>query len=155
MTQYGRYGYQGAPTSRDERSSGPVFALMRAWAVGILILLTSQYLQVTFIYEPLVGPQGTRSFGAALLLVHLPNAVCIGLATWAAARVHPEPHRHRTAQHWSAAFVVPAVGQLLSLAIQWDRISVGGIGFWMSNAALLTGCAVGFLLDRLPERSGR
>ncbi|MGC0205945.1 hypothetical protein [Streptomyces levis] len=124
-------------------------ALVRSWAVGIVVLVVAEYLQMTLVYGPLVGPEGVGSFGAALALVHLPNLVCVVLATWAAARVHPEPWREMPARHLVAACTVPAAAQVLLLALRPDVLDLAGPAFWMSTGVLLAGCAAGLLLDRL------
>ncbi|MFE0471276.1 MULTISPECIES: hypothetical protein [unclassified Streptomyces] len=124
-------------------------ALVRSWAVGIVVLVVAEYLQMTLVYGPLVGPEGVGSFGAALALVHLPNLVCVVLATWAAARVHPEPWREMPARHLAAACTVPAAAQVLLLALRPDVLDLAGPAFWMSTGVLLAGCAAGLLLDRL------
>ncbi|MGX1560818.1 hypothetical protein [Streptomyces sp. NPDC055506] len=123
--------------------------LVRCWAVGIVVLVVSEYVQMTLVYGPLVGPEGVGSFGAALGLVHLPNLVCVVLATWAAARVHPEPWREMPARHLVAACAVPAAAQVLLLTLRPGVLDLAGLAFWMSTAVLLAGCAVGLLLDRL------
>ncbi|MFC9505595.1 hypothetical protein [Streptomyces sp. NPDC057002] len=123
--------------------------LVRCWAVGIVVLVVSEYVQMTLVYGPLVGPRGVGSFGAALGLVHLPNLVCVVLATWAAARVHPEPWREMPARHLVAACAVPAAAQVLLLTLRPDVLDLAGPAFWMSTGVLLAGCAVGLLLDRL------
>lgn len=123
-------------------------ALVRSWAVGIVVLLLTEYVQMTLVYEHLVGPEGVDSFGSALALVHLPNLVCVVLATWAAARVHPDPWRTVPARHVAAACAVPAAAQLLTLALRPDVVSTVGLAFWMSTGVLLAGCAMGLLLDR-------
>ncbi|MDN0195441.1 hypothetical protein [Streptomyces sp. S.PNR 29] len=124
-------------------------ALIRSWAVGIVVLVVSEYLQMTLVYGPLVGPAGVGSFGAAVALVHLPNLLCVVLATWAAARVHPEPGRQVPVRHLAAACAVPAAAQLLTVSLRWDVMSATGAALWMSTGVLLAGCAVGLLLDRL------
>ncbi|MFC9679944.1 hypothetical protein [Streptomyces sp. NPDC056948] len=123
--------------------------LVRCWAVGIVVLVFSEYVQTTLVYGNLVGPRGVGSFGAALALVHLPNLVCVVLATWAAARVHPEPWREMPARHLAAACAVPAAAQVLLLTLRPDVLDLAGPAFWMSAGVLLAGCAVGLLLDRL------
>ncbi|GAA2902292.1 MULTISPECIES: hypothetical protein [Streptomyces] len=123
--------------------------LVRCWAVGIVVLVVSEYVQMTLVYGNLVGPRGVGSFGAALALVHLPNLVCVVLATWAAARVHPEPWREMPVRHLAAACAAPAAAQMLLLALRPDVLDLAGEAFWMSTGVLLAGCAVGLLLDRL------
>ncbi|MFF6951543.1 hypothetical protein ACFZAD_23165 [Streptomyces iakyrus] len=123
--------------------------LVRCWAVGIAVLVLTEYVQMTLVHDPLVGPDGVGSFGAALALVHLPNLVCVVLATWAAARVHPEPSRETPVRHLAAACAAPAAAQVLLLALRPDVLDPAGAALWMSTGVLLAGCAVGLLLDRL------
>ncbi|MFF9027829.1 hypothetical protein [Streptomyces iakyrus] len=123
--------------------------LVRCWAVGIVVLVLTEYVQMTLIHDPLVGPDGVGSFGAALALVHLPNLVCVVLATWAAARVHPEPWRETPVRHLAAACAAPAAAQVLLLALRPDVLDPAGAALWMSMGVLLAGCAVGLLLDQL------
>ena len=52
-------------------------ALMRSWAVGILVLVISEYVQIRVVYDNLVGPEGVGSFAAALAFVHVPNLLCV------------------------------------------------------------------------------
>ncbi|MFI1162505.1 hypothetical protein ACH4UM_02600 [Streptomyces sp. NPDC020801] len=128
--------------------------LVRSWAAGVVVLVVTEYLQMTLLYGPLAGPGGVGSFGAALALVHLPNLVCVVLATWAAARVHPEPWREVPVRHAVAACAVPAAAQLLTLSLRWDRAGPASLAFWMSTGVLLAGCAVGMLLDRWRDGEG-
>ncbi|MFD8154089.1 hypothetical protein ACFY3O_16735 [Streptomyces sp. NPDC001046] len=123
--------------------------LVRCWAVGIVVLVVAEYLQVTLVHDPLVGPEGVGSFGAAVALVHLPNLVCVVLATWAAARVHPEPWREVPARHLAAACAAPVAAQVLLVGLRPDVLDPTGPALWMSTGVLLAGCAVGLLLDRL------
>ncbi|MEU9197057.1 hypothetical protein [Streptomyces hundungensis] len=147
-----RYSYPGAPPG--ERESSALSALIRSWAVGIVVLVVTEYLQMSLLNAPLVGDDGPGSFGSALLLVHLPNAVCLALATWTAARLHRTPYRAHLGQHLTAALAIPVAAQLLTLSMQWDRMGgFGGITFWMSNAVVVTGCAVGLALARLGRDS--
>jgi hypothetical protein len=123
-------------------------ALIRSWAVGVLVLVVTEYIQVTAVYDKVVGPEGVDSFATALLFVHIPNLFCVVLATWAAARVHPQPWRHAPAHHVAAACAVPAAGQLLLLSLQPDLVSVSSLALWMSTGVLLAGCSMGLLLDK-------
>ncbi|MFI8190950.1 hypothetical protein ACIF8T_19410 [Streptomyces sp. NPDC085946] len=123
--------------------------LVRSWAVGIVVLVVTEYVQMTLVHDTLVGPDGVGSFGAALALVHLPNLLCVVLATWAAARVHPEPWREVPARHVAAACAVPAAAQVLTLSLRWEAMSPAGTALWMSTGVLLAGCAAGLLLDKL------
>ncbi|MET7381026.1 hypothetical protein ABZT08_19765 [Streptomyces sp. NPDC005526] len=138
----------GAPAAAGP---GPLLSLVRSWAAGVVVLVVTEYVQMSLLYAHLVGPRGVGSFGAALLLVHLPNLVCVTLAVWAAARVHPEPWREMPVRHTGAACAVPAAAQVLTLSLRWERTGFGSLAFWMSTAVLLTGCAAGLLLDRWRE----
>ncbi|MEU6255570.1 hypothetical protein [Streptomyces sp. NPDC047043] len=123
-------------------------ALMRSWAVGILVLVVTEYVQIRVVYDNLVGPDGVGSFGAALAFVHVPNLLCVVLATWAAARVHPQPWRQVPARHVAAACAVPAAGQLLTVSLRPELVSVSSLALWMSTGVLLAGCSMGLLLDK-------
>ncbi|MEC4017122.1 hypothetical protein [Streptomyces sp. H27-D2] len=142
-----RYDYPERPTRRDERRSAPLFALMTAWAAGIIVLFVSQYLQMTLVFEHLDDADRLSTFGGRMLAIHLPNALCIALATWAAARTHREPYRDSAARHLVAALTVPVAAQLLNMSAQWSELATEGL--LMSNAVLVTGCAVGLAADRL------
>ncbi|PZH03705.1 hypothetical protein C1I97_20090 [Streptomyces sp. NTH33] len=134
-------------------SGGAVIPLVRAWAAGVVVLVVTEYVQMTVVYENLVGPRGVGSFGAALALVHLPNLVCVVLATWAAARVHPAPWREVPARHAVAACAVPVAAHLLTVSLRWERTGLSSLALWMSTGVLLAGCAVGMLLDRWREET--
>ncbi|MFB6956957.1 hypothetical protein ACFCYB_07905 [Streptomyces sp. NPDC056309] len=127
--------------------------LVRAWAVGVVVLVVTEYVQMTLLYGNLVGPRGVGSFGSALALVHLPNLVCVVLATWAAARVHPAPWREIPARHAVAACAVPVAAQLLTVSLRWERAGLSSPAMWMSTGVLLAGCALGLLLERRQEEA--
>jgi hypothetical protein len=122
--------------------------LVRSWAAGVLVLVVTEYIQVRAVYDHVVGPEGVDSFGAALIFVHIPNLLCVVLATWAAARVHPEPWRLVPGRHVAAACAVPAAGQLLTLSLRPDLVTVSSLALWMSTGVLLAGCSMGLLLDK-------
>lgn len=122
--------------------------LVRSWAAGILVLVVTEYIQITAVYDNAVGPEGVGSFGAALVFVHIPNLLCVVLATWAAARVHPDPWRRVPGRHVAAACAVPAAGQLLTLSLRPDLVTVSSLALWMSTGVLLAGCSIGLLLDK-------
>ncbi|MFJ2717084.1 hypothetical protein [Streptomyces sp. NPDC087437] len=127
--------------------------LVRAWAVGVVVLVVTEYAQMTLLYGNLVGPRGVGSFGAALALVHLPNLVCVVLATWAAARAHPAPWREIPARHAVAGCAVPVAAQLLTVSLRWERAGPSSLAMWMSTGVLLAGCALGLLLERRQEEA--
>ncbi|MFD7228658.1 hypothetical protein [Streptomyces sp. NPDC059881] len=144
-----RYGYPGAPARRDEGRGAGVLALVRAWAAGVVVLVFTEYVQATVVYEHVATASRMETFGGRLLLIHLPNAVCIALAAWAAARIHGDPYRHSTPRHLTAALTVPVAAQLLNMAVQWEQLAFEGL--LMSNAVLVVGCVVGCAADRLQE----
>ncbi|MFI6806895.1 hypothetical protein ACIBO6_17985 [Streptomyces luteogriseus] len=80
---------------------------------------------------------------------HGPDLVCVVLATWTAARVHPEPWREMPVRHLAAACAAPAAAQVLLPALRPGARDPAGAAFWMSAVVLLGGCALGVLLDRL------
>jgi hypothetical protein len=121
---------------------------VRAWAAGIVVLIVTEYLQVTLLYENLTGPAGPRSWGGTLVLVHLPNLVCIALAAWAAARMHPEPQSEEPLRHAIAACAVPVAGQLLTLTVERHQPGFDALSVWMSTGVLITGCVVGWAAER-------
>jgi hypothetical protein len=123
-------------------------ALIRCWAAGILVLVVTEYIQIRVVYDNLVSPEGVGSFAAAVAFVHVPNLLCVVLATWAAARVHPEPWRHVPARHAVAACAAPAAGQLLTVSLRPELASVSSLALWMSTGVLLAGCSMGLLLDK-------
>ncbi|MFI5757363.1 hypothetical protein [Streptomyces sp. NPDC051569] len=144
-----RYDYPGAPTRRDEQGGPPFFALIRAWATGILVLVFTEYLQATVVYEHLASEDRLETFTGRLLLIHLPNALCIALAAWAAGRLHPEPYRDAPRRHLAAVITVPVAAQALNMALQWHGLSTEDL--LMSNAVLVVGCMTGYAVDRLQE----
>ncbi|AMW12594.1 hypothetical protein A4E84_25785 [Streptomyces qaidamensis] len=123
--------------------------LVRCWAVGIVVPVLTEYVRMTLIHDPSAGPDGVGSFGAAPALVHLPNPVCAVPATWAAARVHPQPWRQTPVRHPTAACAAPAAAQVLLPAVRPDVLDLAGAAFWMSTGVPPAGCAMGLLLDRL------
>ncbi|MFJ2110472.1 MULTISPECIES: hypothetical protein [unclassified Streptomyces] len=145
-----RYDYPGAPARRDDGRGAPVFALVRAWVAGTVVLLFTEYLRLSLIHGHLTaGADGPETFPGRLMLIHLPNAACIAAAAWAAGRVHRDPFRDHALQHMPAAFTVPAVAQALTMALQWGELTAEGV--LMSNAVLVVGCVAGYAADRLQE----
>ncbi|MFF3453317.1 hypothetical protein ACFYXH_03120 [Streptomyces sp. NPDC002730] len=146
-----RYGYPGAPAGREKGGSAGLFALMRSWAAGIVVLAVTSYLHVTYIHGTFASTDEPESFTGELLLTHLPNAVAIALAVWAAARIHPEPYRDSRARHLAAALVVPVAAQLVAYALAFTTpwISLTALAVFLSLAVLAVGCTVGLAADRL------
>ncbi|MCZ7458324.1 hypothetical protein [Streptomyces sp. WMMC940] len=144
-----RYGSPGASAREDERPGAALFALARAWAAGAVVLLFTEYVQATVVYEHVATAARMETFGGRLLLIHLPNALCIGLAVWAAARIHRAPFRDSVPWHLTSALTVPVAAQLLNMGLQWERLSAEGL--LMSNAVLAVACVAGWAADRLQE----
>ncbi|MET7618297.1 hypothetical protein [Streptomyces sp. NPDC005408] len=143
-----RYGYQRA---HQERRGAALFALVRAWGAGAVVLVFSEYLQATVVYDHLATGPRLDTFGGRLLLIHVPNALCIALAAWAAARIHREPFRESVPAHLTAAFAVPVVAQALNMAVQWRELAAEGV--LLSNAVLVVGCVAGYAADRLQDEA--
>ncbi|MEU9013374.1 hypothetical protein AB0D12_27160 [Streptomyces sp. NPDC048479] len=141
-----RYGCQRA---HQERRGAAFLALVRAWAAGAVVLVFTEYAQATLVYDYVATGPRLETFGGRLLLIHLPNALCIASAAWAAARVHHEPYRASTPRHLTAAFAVPVVAQLLNMAVQWEELAAEGL--LLSNAVLVVGCVAGYAGDRLQD----
>ncbi|MFI6086021.1 hypothetical protein ACIBBB_34635 [Streptomyces sp. NPDC051217] len=144
-----RYGYPGASAPRDEGRGAAVFALARAWAAGIVVLLVTEYLQTTLVNDHLATTENLETFNGRLMLIHLPNAVCIALATWAAGRSHREPFRDSKPQHVLAVFTVGLAAQALNMVMQWQDLEAEGI--LMSNAVLVVGVVSGYAAERLQD----
>ncbi|MFE2034456.1 hypothetical protein ACFXBB_14605 [Streptomyces scopuliridis] len=144
-----RYDYPRAPARRDDGGGAPVLALMRAWAAGIVMLLVTEYLQATLVYDHLASEEKLETFLGRLLLIHLPNAVCVAVAAWAAGRVHREPYRDAPVQHLAAVLTVPVAAQALNMSLQWQDLAAEGLA--MSNAVLVVGCVTGYATERLQE----
>lgn len=144
-----RYGHPAAPARRDEGPRAGMLALTKSWAAGIVVLLFSAYVQVTLVYDTLGAPAGLGSFGGRLLLIHLPNALCVALSVWAAGRLHRPPFRYVTVRHLTAALAVPVAAQVLDVAVQWQHLTAEGL--LLSHAVLTLGCVAGWAADRLQE----
>ncbi|MGW6597970.1 hypothetical protein [Streptomyces sp. NPDC055036] len=144
-----RYDYPGAPARRGGGGGARVLAIVRAWAAGIVMLLITEYLQATLVYDHLVTDEKLETFLGRLLLIHLPNATCIAVAAWAAGRAHRDPFRDAMAQHLTAVLTVPVAAQALNLSLQWDDLVAEGL--LMSNAVLVVGCVTGYAVERLQE----
>ncbi|AEN12084.1 MULTISPECIES: hypothetical protein [unclassified Streptomyces] len=144
-----RYGHPGGPARRDDEPGAALFALARAWAAGIVVLVATEYVQATVVYEHVATPERMETFGGRLLLIHIPDAVCLALATWAACRAHREPFRRSPPRHLAAAVAVPVAAQLLNMAVQWEHLAAEGL--LMSNVVTAVGCAAGYLVSRLRD----
>ncbi|MCN9244472.1 hypothetical protein NGF19_27440 [Streptomyces sp. RY43-2] len=139
--------HSGVTAGRAE--SGGFFALILAWAAGLIALFISSYIQITYFYEPLATPERLESFGGRLLYVHLPNVLCIALTTWIAGRVHREPFRESTPRHLAALFAVPLFAQIVNVVMYWGRSSTEGL--LLSCVVVVVGAVAGYGVDRLQE----
>ncbi|EST28809.1 hypothetical protein [Streptomyces niveus] len=144
-----RYGYPGASAQPEEGRGAALFALARAWAAGIVVLLLTEYLQTTLVNDHLATSENLETFNGRLMLIHIPNAICIALATWAAGRFHREPFRDSKAQHVLAVCTVGAAAQAWNLVMQWEALEAEGI--LMSNAVLVVGVVAGYAGERLQD----
>ncbi|WP_330173875.1 hypothetical protein OG875_10005 [Streptomyces sp. NBC_01498] len=144
-----RYGYPGASVQREEGRGAAVFALARAWAAGIVVLLLTEYMGTTLVNDHLATSENLETFNGRLMLIHIPNAVCIALATWASGRFHRDPFRDSTFQHALAVFTVATAAQGLNMALQWHALETEGV--LMSNAVLVVGVVAGSSADRLQD----
>ncbi|WOX22370.1 hypothetical protein [Streptomyces solicathayae] len=148
MSYYQNYGAPAPDAGR------PIFALMKAWAAGLIVLLIASYLQTSYFYGTFATPERLESFSNVLWLIHLPNAVCIALSVWVSARVHAEPHRESAVQHMSAAFVVPVAAQIVAFVLTagLPYRDLGALSVLMSVAVLVVGCVAGYAAERLREQ---
>ena len=73
MRETGGPSWSGAVHGTAGR--GAVFALVRAWAAGLVVLFISEYVQVTYFYGTFESAERLESFGGRLLVVHLPAAL--------------------------------------------------------------------------------
>lgn len=144
-----RHDHPGAPARYDDGRGARFLALTKAWAAGIVVLLFTEYVQFTLVREQFAAEGGTESFTGRLLLIHLPDAVCVALSAWAAGRVHRPPFRYRTGPHLLAVLAVPLAAQALNLALQGGEPAAEGV--LMSSAVLALGCVAGWAADLLQE----
>ncbi|MEV7087337.1 hypothetical protein AB0O07_15770 [Streptomyces sp. NPDC093085] len=141
--------YRGAGYGDTAQESGGLMAMAAAWAAGFVTLGVASYLQVTYLYETLASTERLESFGGRLLLIHLPNALCVALAAWVSARAHREPFRDLPVRHAFAVFTVPVFAQVINLVLRWDRVSLEGL--LMSCAVVVAGAVTGYAVDRIRE----
>ncbi|WP_404816882.1 hypothetical protein [Streptomyces thermolineatus] len=144
----------GAAAGRGTGRADAFFALVRSWAVGIVVLLLCSVFATLAVFEPLATAQRLESLGWRVFLLHLPAVVGSGLAALAAARVHPEPFRSSPGGHLLACLAVPLGSLVFSLVTSWEVLLPEGI--WLSTLAVLAGClaavAADLALDRRHDR---
>lgn len=143
---FGRGGYgTGGGRPGPAKETPAFFGLMRAWAAGVVALLACQYVLSSAVSQPLASMDRMESFGWRLALFHLPTLVCALLATLAAARVHPEPHRYRAGQHLLACLAVPLASRGVVMSMNWPLLTVEGIV--APTLAVIGGCVIGVMVD--------
>jgi hypothetical protein len=146
FSPYGGHVHDGA-------ADGPRFLhLMLPWAVGLVVTVMTQLTVALLVWDVIAGgdPESMVSVGRTVLLLHLPSALCFALGTWAAAAVHRSPSRDAFPRHCAAAFAPPVAVQLLVFVTQGDALT--GLTFLTQLAVLLTGCVLGFLVNRMRQR---
>lgn len=142
----------GAPAHREGAGRGAAaLAVVRSWAAAIVVLLVAQSLVNQIVGEHVVTVERVESFGWRTALFHLPNALCVALATFAAARLHREPFRDSLAGHLTAALTVPLAAYAVSLLMVGSLTDVSGGGIAASGAVTLVGCAAGMAADLLVD----
>ncbi|WP_235487875.1 hypothetical protein [Streptomyces roseoverticillatus] len=133
--------------SPPRQGSGVFFSTMRSWAAAVALLFVSGYVLNAVALDDLATASRLASFGWRVALIHVPNTLYVTLAVWAAARLHPEPHRDSLPLHLLAALGVPFFTCTRTVVEGWDVLAPEGIG--MTAAALVLGGAGGLLLARL------
>ncbi|MFF7728220.1 hypothetical protein [Streptomyces sp. NPDC008001] len=133
--------------SPPRQRSGVFFSTMRSWAVAVVLLFVTGYVLDTVALDDLATADRLASFGWRVALIHVPNTLYVTLAVWAAARIHPEPHRDNLPLHLLAALGVPFLTCTRTVVEGWDVLTPEGIG--MTAAALVLGGAGGLVLGRL------
>lgn len=151
MRGHQQYTWQHTSGYGRSQDAGPsaFFGLIRSWAAGVVVLLVAQYLLYTAVSQPLNSMERAQSFGWRLILFHLPTLVCALLATLAAARVHPEPHRDRAGRHLLACLAAPIASRAVVMAMNWSLLTVEGIV--APTMAVIAGCVIGVVLDMVLE----
>ncbi|MFF7728205.1 hypothetical protein [Streptomyces sp. NPDC008001] len=140
----------GAPGARSSsRAGGAFFALVRAWAAALLVLLGAGYLLGFLTLDTLGTTARLEDFGWRVTLIYVPNALVASLAGLAAARLHREPYRHVPLLHLAAVAGVPVAATLRGLVNDRDVLVAEGV--WMAVASLVLGGTAALLLDRLLE----
>ncbi|MFG2403676.1 hypothetical protein ACGFR8_04915 [Streptomyces brevispora] len=145
-------GTGGAGSGGRRGGSGSLFALIRSWAVGVLVLLVSGYLLSRGIIEHLATDERLDVFTWRLALLHVPAVVSTALTVLAAARVLPEDQRPSRLLYPLASLGVPLVALGHGYAVPWEVLGVEGA--LMPAVVLVTGSAVGLAVDRLVEDDG-
>lgn len=122
---------------------------MLPWAAGIVVMLMTELALAILVWDVITGDDVSTMASPVrtILLLHLPSAACIALATWASAAVHQGASRESLVRHCIAAFTPAVALQLLIFFSQGSDLTV--LTFLVQLVVLVVGCAVGFLVDRL------
>lgn len=131
--------------------SAAVFAMLRSWGAGIVVLWVVTALLGVTVFERYGTVERMGSLGWRILLLHVPTAVAALLSAYFAARVHPEPFRSSPAQHLFAALAVPLGAQLFALARHWGVLVPQGVV--LSSLAVVAGCLTGTVADVMRDRT--
>lgn len=129
----------------------PVFAMLRSWAAGIVVLWVVTALLGVTVFERYGTVGRLESVGWRVLLLHVPTAVAALASAYFAARVHPEPFRSSPGQHLFATLTVPLAAQLLGLARHWGLLVPQGVV--LSSLAVIAGCLAGAVADVMRDRA--
>ncbi|MEU2483152.1 hypothetical protein ABZ593_00900 [Streptomyces sp. NPDC012617] len=137
------------PPGGHSDGDGWFFALSRSWAAGALVYVVAGYLTTRALVETLATDDRLELFGWRLALLHLPGVLVTVLTVLAAARALPAHRRDSRPLHLLGTLTVPVAGLAYGYAVTWDV--VGTEGLLMPVVAVVTGAAVGLVLDRLVE----
>ncbi|MGW0783464.1 hypothetical protein [Streptomyces sp. NPDC002913] len=140
------------PPGAGGGEGGWFFPLSRSWAAGALVYVLAGYLMTRALVETLATDERLEVFGWRLALLHLPGVVVTVLTVLAAARVLPDRQRASRALYVLGALAVPVAGLAFGYVVTWDV--VGAEGVLMPAVAMVTGSAVGLVLDQLMEDRG-
>ncbi|MEU0135428.1 hypothetical protein ABZ172_15585 [Streptomyces sp. NPDC006296] len=128
---------------------GRFLPLCRGWAAGALVYVVAGFLVTRALVETLATEERLELFGWRLGLLHLPGVLVTVLTVLAAARALPARHRDSRPLYLLGTLAVPLAGLAYGYATAWGV--VGTEGLLMPAVAMVTGSAVGLVLDRLVE----
>lgn len=147
----GYAAYYRTDTNRRHCRAAPVFAVLRSWAAGILVLAAASTVLSTVLPEQFGSPERLESFGWRLALLYVPTALANALTAFFAARVHPEPYRRRVGQHLFAVLGVPLAAHLYGLGQHWGTLVPQGV--LLSTLSVGAGCFVAVVIDLVWDRA--
>ncbi|MGW1817945.1 hypothetical protein ACWCQM_30795 [Streptomyces sp. NPDC002125] len=140
------------PPGAGGGGDGWFFPLSRSWAAGALVYVLAGYLMTRTLVETLATEERLEVFGWRLALLHLPGVVVTVLTVLAAARVLPDRQRASRVLYSLGALAVPVAGLAFGYVVTWDVVGTEGV--LMPAVAMVTGSAVGLVLDQLMEDRG-